>query len=489
MTWGGGFGGDRIVKAKIADALVIRDGTPVHVAGIAVGKVIERRLVDGYSQLTMEVDESIPIAVDARLLKRKPSLLADPILEIDPGTPGADPLPNGAEITQVSEETGSDSVLRDIDLALPNVQVKTVELRHQVENLRARLRASLATKVEDFRDGVDTFAGDAESTLARVDERLQGFESQLQFDAKEMVNSALNRGVAGTRSILKSIASAQQTTTEVGQQARDRIADFDITENNSLVEFINKVRSINRGDGTLGSLVNDPEPADDFAETAGQISRAVSGFLTWEMRVSLRSEYYIRSGMPRNFVSLRMRQRTDAFYLLGVTDTARGTPPDTTLTYDPATGQWRRDLEIRNDIRWTAQWGKIYGPFAFRAGFKDSTPGVGLDFVTLGDNLELNVDLFELNFADHPRLKVSTAWRVFHHLYLLAGVDDVLNRRRQLDIAPGPSSPRTFDDFYFGRDYFLGATLRFSDEDLASLLVIGGSAVSAAAAPPADDDN
>jgi hypothetical protein len=38
--------------------------------------------------------------------------------------------------------------------------------------------------------------------------------------------------------------------------------------------------------------------------------------------------------------------------------------------------------------------------------------------------------------------------------------------------------PTQFDKFRYGRDYFLGAMLRFNDEDLSALLAVGGSAIS-----------
>jgi hypothetical protein len=40
--------------------------------------------------------------------------------------------------------------------------------------------------------------------------------------------------------------------------------------------------------------------------------------------------------------------------------------------------------------------------------------------------------------------------------------------------------PGLFEEYHYGRDYFLGAMLRFNDRDLAALLTVGGSAVSGA---------
>jgi hypothetical protein len=73
---------------------------------------------------------------------------------------------------------------------------------------------------------------------------------------------------------------------------------------------------------------------------------------------------------------------------------------------------------------------------------------------------------------------------MFRHVYILGGVDELINPPDSLNVITGtdPSGvPIQFENFRFGRDYFAGAMLRFNDEDLAALLSVAGSAVSGAA--------
>ena len=58
------------------------------------------------------------------------------------------------------------------------------------------------------------------------------------------------------------------------------------------------------------------------------------------------------------------------------------------------------------------------------------------------------------------------------NLYVLGGIDDLANFTRPAGGAGG------------GIDWFLGAQLRFNDEDLKALLLFGGGFVSGAAASP-----
>jgi hypothetical protein len=79
-------------------------------------------------------------------------------------------------------------------------------------------------------------------------------------------------------------------------------------------------------------------------------------------------------------------------------------------------------------------------------------------------------------------VKLAAAFELFRHLYILGGVDELLNDPAKLPIVTGGSGvPIQFDEFRYGRDYFVGAMLRFNDEDLAALLTVGGSAISGAA--------
>jgi hypothetical protein len=71
------------------------------------------------------------------------------------------------------------------------------------------------------------------------------------------------------------------------------------------------------------------------------------------------------------------------------------------------------------------------------------------------------------------------AYEVFRHIYVLGGVDELLNAPETLTVVKGTSEvPIQFDTFRYGRDYYAGAMLRFNDEDLAALLTVGGSAIS-----------
>ncbi|MEO6574118.1 MAG: hypothetical protein ABIP89_09785, partial [Polyangiaceae bacterium] len=68
----------------------------------------------------------------------------------------------------------------------------------------------------------------------------------------------------------------------------------------------------------------------------------------------------------------------------------------------------------------------------------------------LKDRFELHQDLFGFGEEIQPRYRVYIGYEFIHRLWLLGGVDHLFNGNR--------------------RDYFLGLQLRFTDEDLKTVL-------------------
>jgi phospholipid/cholesterol/gamma-HCH transport system substrate-binding protein len=101
------------------------------------------------------------------------------------------------------------------------------------------------------------------------------------------------------------------------------------------------------------------------------------------------------------------------------------------------------------------------GPFTGRFGVKESTGGIGLDIHLLQDRFEIVNDLFGFSEEVQPRYRVYISYQFIKRLWLLGGVDHLFLPNR--------------------RDYFLGLQLRFTDDDLKTILPFS-SGVSGAAA-------
>jgi hypothetical protein len=106
--------------------------------------------------------------------------------------------------------------------------------------------------------------------------------------------------------------------------------------------------------------------------------------------------------------------------------------------------------------------------------------GVGADATLWGGRLKVSSDVFGNSFNRLPRLKLAAAVEVFRQVYVLAGMDDLLTEGETLPITPYPEDPGVpiqFEEVRFGRDYFVGAMLHFSEADLATMLTVYGAAL------------
>ena len=79
-------------------------------------------------------------------------------------------------------------------------------------------------------------------------------------------------------------------------------------------------------------------------------------------------------------------------------------------------------------------------------------------------------------FVQVPDIKIAAAYEVVHSIFIVGGVTDVLTHPGELPIETGNSAePTYFSQVRYGRDYFLGATLQFTEADLMSLVRIYGA--------------
>jgi phospholipid/cholesterol/gamma-HCH transport system substrate-binding protein len=233
-----------------------------------------------------------------------------------------------------------------------------------------------------------------------------------------------------------------------------------------------------RGDdwkGTLGRLVNDPQLGEQIEDITASGREAVGSFNRFRSWLGMRVELDYFSRDVRFYAMAEIRARQDKFYLVEFERGPLGGLPKDALSDVANSSSYLRRQEIRDRLRFTAQFGKHLGPISVRGGLKDSTFGAGIDAVMLDGRLKLSADVYGA-FQATPRLKVAGALAVFRSIYVLAGVDDALNKPGYLRILPDNQEvPKQFDRMRFGRDYFAGAMLYFTDEDISVLLRVYGA--------------
>jgi hypothetical protein len=229
-------------------------------------------------------------------------------------------------------------------------------------------------------------------------------------------------------------------------------------------------------DGKLGRLLDDSSYYDAVADTTGDVASSVRAASALRTSIGLRTEFDLIGGNSRVVSSARIAARNDKFYLAEGTIQPQGSA-SATIERDAA-GIWHRKAKVTDRFLLTLQMGKRFGRYAFRGGLKEGAFGVGFDAGFASNRLTLSADIFESKFASTPNLRLSAAVLLFRSLYLLAGVDEVLTKGQRYSITPGNIDvPGRFSEIRFGRDYYIGGMLRFTDDDLLSLLTFYSSII------------
>jgi len=475
-------GGSFKTFALLHDGSRLQAGSPVIIAGVRVGDVTKLSIEGRLARVDMALQNYVRLPAETSFVtRRSDSLFGDSYVEIIPGIeePGIRFLKSGEQLSHVQEGGSTDRVLRSMARALPKidnflerVHEGTVDSRPYIQGVvRERLEAADRWLAE----------GHIEGPLSKADHALERLENGSQIIADAVgttgkdVPDRLARWNARVIDARKSIADAQVRIVQSLGDARKGMDRID----ESVERYTEVLAAINQGEGddwkgSLGRLVNDPLLAEDIADTTEGLKEATASFDRFKAYLGGRIEANYYSRAFRVYATAEVHAHSDKFYLIEIERSGLGPHGDElsdTAGADPYT---RREV-VYDKQRFTAQFGKRFGAIQFRAGIKDSTFGAGSDLLLFGGKLKFSADVFG-SYYRTPRVKLAAAIAVWRQLYLLGGVDDALNPHGELPVITGNSPvPGFFDTVHYGRDYFLGAALQFSDEDIMTMLRIYGA--------------
>lgn len=454
------------------------------IAGVRVGEVARLAIEGAFARVDLALPDQLNIADDSWITKKAESAFGDSYLEIIPGSdtalPGVRKLAPGQQIVRVIEGGSTDQVLRAIARAMPRVD-RGLDAVHDLA-LEGRTWSSgrLTEAIADVDQWVNSDR--IEKPLEAAARAMARFESQTAR-AGDAITSAKPEIERGFASITISIAKARgqmndlETSLREGfAKARDGMDEVDPT----LEQVRDVVSAVDQGRGndfagSLGRLVNDRELGNSLDDTTDSV-RAASGrldpFKSW---LGFRTEWNLIAGTPRFYVSAELRARNDKFYLIEGSKSTQGALPQDQLHEIVDAQTYRRYQEIKEGYRLTAQIGKRFGMVQLRGGVKESTVGFGADLLLGQGALRFSADVYG-GFSYTPRVKLAGALHVFRSIYVLGGVDDMLNAPGELAITTGNTDvPGYFTKLRYGRDYFLGATIQFTEADLALLIRVYGA--------------
>jgi phospholipid/cholesterol/gamma-HCH transport system substrate-binding protein len=458
---GGGKG--YVVHAILKDATGLAPHSRVAIAGIPIGTLKDIELQNGAARVNVQVNSDVPLYENATIGKKSASLLGESVLVVTPGTADQPRLHDGDEIHIVVEQASTDQILQDVAKIADRVKAVAEQLANAVgteqggANMKAILQNladatdAMNRTVRENRETIhetlvhlDNISANGEPQMARILENVR----QITQDVKELVASNQNGQPNNIKDTIEHLDRSSRSLED------------------ALKHIDNTTTRIDEGKGTIGRLTKDETLINEVQDVAEGVGDYVGGLTRLKTIVGLRTDYNFLANTIKSYVEVRLQPREDKYYVIELINDPRGYTSyqqqevDTTNPTQPA--HYQTITATTSDaFLFSLQFAKRIGPFTGRFGVKESTGGVGLDVNLLHDRFEVVSDLFGFGVNLEPRYRVLIGYEFINKLWLLGGVDYVFDATK--------------------RDYFLGLQLRFTDDDLKTILPFTGGAVSSAA--------
>jgi len=453
-----GPGGGYVVHAYLDDATGLANHSRVAIAGIPVGSIDAIYLENGKARVNIKVNNDVALYRDATAGKKSASLLGEAVMVLTPGT--HEPrLKDGDEIATMPPDPSIDEIKKNVAEISELVKAVAKQLAESVgtdqggQNMRAIL--------QNLADATDAMNQTIRENRALINNTLRNINVMTANGGPEIAKILENVRII-TEDV--KLLTSQTEANGGGKDLRETLASVNRASRSleSALQHIDSVAGrVDKGEGTIGRLSKDEALIDEVQGVAEGVNDYVGGITRLQTIVGLRSDYNFLANTIKSYVELRLQPREDKYYVIELINDPRGrtsftqTDVDTTNPNEPAHSR-TITTTTTDAFRFSLQFARRLGPFTGRFGIKESTGGLGVDVHLLQDRFEIRQDLFGFGEEIQPRYRVYVGYEFIHRLWLLGGVDHLFLPNR--------------------RDYFLGLQLRFTDDDLKTILPFAGGA-------------
>jgi phospholipid/cholesterol/gamma-HCH transport system substrate-binding protein len=449
----------------------------VKMAGVPIGKVEEIQLVGNRARLVLRIHEGVRIPLDSVATIQTQGLLGEKYVEIVPGKDVQRNLPAGGQIANTLSPTNLDEMVRKLSAIGDDVKKFTEALsstfgteegkkalgdilrdvRATTEVLRTvvtrneqgfeRIVANIDRLSADLSDISSANKQDVRATIAN----LRAFSDTLKSETPDLVRKleAMSEGVSGV------VGDNRENLKESIKNLKAASARLD----NTLDAAGRVMAKIDRGEGTLGMLVNDNTAQRSITDTLEGINKYVRKSDQLKTFIDYHLEWQQEPSEFKHYVNLRLQPTADKYYMIGVVDDPRGKFSSSTSTVTVnGTPTTISEEKFDNKLKISALIARKFSGFTVKGGVIESTGGLGVDYELLKNRLTVGADAWDFSRKDlgdkslPPHLKLYGNYDIVKNLFVTGGVDDVLANERNL------------------RTLFLGFGIKFADEDIKTVL-------------------
>jgi phospholipid/cholesterol/gamma-HCH transport system substrate-binding protein len=311
-----------LVHISVEDATGLKPRSPIRSLGIEIGFLKYVELSETKVRLGICITAPIEVLSATRAYLRSDGFLGDKFVELKPvrylnkgdvapqipqTLPSAEPVPG----TKAAPKAGRQ--LRGED-----EYGQPLELSFRERLMREFTLVNVAIAAEDIPVGKKD--QDMDHLVKQVDslvEEMHGLTGNLKeaIDPKEL-KSTMSR-------LNKTLENASKTLSPEGglnSTAQRTLAKLE----DGIEQLRDLLTRMNRGEGSIGMLVNDPKYANQIAEAVESINKLLGKVRKFEFYVNLGAEFHPAYTSGRGWLNLSIWPDLDRYYLLGVSFDPRG---------------------------------------------------------------------------------------------------------------------------------------------------------------------
>ncbi len=447
----------QLVRISVEDATGLKEKSPIRSLGIDIGYLESVELSESRVTLGICITAPVEVLPTTKAHIRGEGFLGDkfvelkPVRYLGPKNESLSPDPTGSPAGKKSSFKLRN--LRGFEL-FTSAWAETESPKTPSRTIAADNPPSRGSKEIPVAEG----GQDVQQLVKRVDTLVNEITG-LTTNIKDAINPEELRQTM--RQLNKTLENASKTLAPEGglnQTAQRTLAKLE----DSIEQLRDQMTRINRGQGSLGMILNDPSYAEEIKQALVNVNKLLSKVGEVRFVVDVGGEMFRGYDGPRGWGRLQIWPKPNRYYLLGISKDPRGVVTEESfqridVVNGVSTPHDRVEKRIqKKGLLFTAMLGRIWEKrYEAAVGIfhDDADLTMALNLGPSGDEQRLRIsnDVYGSGTTVDDRIAVQ--YRVYSGLYLRAGLDSV----------------HTVDSKY---PYFVGAGVSFDDEDIKLLFAL-----------------
>ncbi|MDP2876834.1 MAG: MlaD family protein [Holophaga sp.] len=446
---------ERSFRTEFAQVAGLNVQGHIRIAGVKVGTVKEIGIEKGRAVVSFTVEKKYALTKGATASLSSIGILGEKYIELDPGQPTQETLPEGSAIPSktgmsldnlmetlgaigtdvkgityaLNQSIGGENGRQKIDEIVDNIRQLTGEFRSMAQENHAAINNTMAN--------VESITGELKDRLPRIAKQFEDLGKGLN----DMVDQSKPE-MKGLLTDVRKLAQGFQSTSENIRSITDKL---------------------NKGEGTIGKLLTDESTIQKVNAAVDNVNEMLGGLKNMDLRLDLNAASWASRNDSMIGLGIEFAPRKDYWYSLAVNSSPDGKVSDSTRTVtriDPITGlptstiEKVRTINAEQVMTLSAEFMKRIGDyFVVHAGIIDGKGGAGAELRFMDDRLRFGGLAYDFGKRDdkpNPRYRLTSSYQFWKGLYLKAGMQDLANKE--------------FRSFYFG------GGVRWKDDDLKKLV-------------------